>query len=66
MTMTVGMLMGDDDHDCVFMQGSGDNWRAVAPPSPALESLCKLYGDDYRLKPPDPTPGAAQARRQEQ
>ncbi|WP_344758644.1 hypothetical protein [Luteimonas lutimaris] len=61
----VGAIMDEEGFDCVFLRGSGDNWQAVAPPSPALETLCEVYDKDYRLKPPDPTPGA-EARRQEQ
>lgn len=61
----VGAIMDEAGFDCVFLRGNGDNRHSVAPPSPGLESLCERYGGDYRLRPPDPTPGA-QARRQEQ
>jgi len=50
---------GDVDAvQCTFLHPSGDNLRAVAPPSPALERLCEHYGEPYALTPPDTTPGA--------
>jgi hypothetical protein len=62
----VGMQYGEsDDYDCRFSVVNGDNRVVVAPPSPALEHLCELYGEGYRLTPPEFGPGA-RPRRQEQ
>ena len=54
---------GDDDGNvtsvqCTFTRQSGDNRAVVAPPSPALEAICRHYGEPYDLTSPDTTPGA--------
>lgn len=65
MTVDVGTPFGEGEFDCVFLQRHGDDWRKVAPPSPSLETLCAVYGGDYRLAPPDKKLDAM-ARPQEQ
>ncbi|TQM06952.1 hypothetical protein FB548_3328 [Pseudoxanthomonas sp. 3HH-4] len=54
---------GDEDGNvdgaqCTFLRESGDNRVVVAPPSPALEAICRHYGESYDLTSPDTTPGA--------
>lgn len=61
----VGLRSGEtDDYDCRFSRVNSDNRVVVAPPSPALEHLCELYGEGYRLTPPEFGPDAM-PRRQE-